>query len=302
MWVMVTGATGFIGSNVVKALLKRNIKVIVLVRDINKINEEWKENVVYIKFDMCCESDYSKLKDYPIDTFFHFSWMGTAGEMRKDIDCQLDNVKYSCRLMKSAKEAGCKRFIYAGSIMEYEVMNYLIKDSSLPSAGMIYSTAKLTADFMLKTLANTLEIEYINVLISNVYGAGERSSRFLNTTLRKMLKNESIELTQGKQLYDFIYISDAVNAIVSAAFNGKAGTSYYIGNKNQIELREYIEKMKKIVNSNSELLFGKIPFYNAMLSYKEFDTGKVEDELSIIYEYDFEKGILEMVKELEKNE
>lgn len=69
---------------------------------------------------------------------------------------------------------------------------------------------------MAKIVSVNAEIEYINVIISNIYGAGEESERFFNTTLRKMMNHEKIPLTHGEQMYDFIYVSDAVRAIILA--------------------------------------------------------------------------------------
>lgn len=301
MRAIVTGATGFVGKNIVNELLKNSVEVIAVDMNVDNVPSEWNEKVTCVKLNIFDENNYEVLGKYEAEIVFHLAWAATSGNLRGDVSLQLDNAKYACKLMEYLAKNGCKRFVFAGSIMEYEAMEYISKDDSNPSLGMMYSTAKLTADFMLKTLANSLGIEYVNVLISNIYGAGERSARFLNTMLRKMMNNENIELTHCNQLYDFIYVTDAAKAIVASGLNGKSMNTYYIGNKNALPLRNFVEQMMKVTQSSSNLEFGKVPYNNALLTYKEFDTSKVIDELKVSYEYDFEQGIKETMTWMQKN-
>jgi len=245
MKAVITGANGFVGRHIVNELIKRSVEVIAIDINTNYLPTEWIGKVEYLQMDIFNEYEYEKLVNYKADIFFHFAWVATSGNMRGDIDLQLNNVKYSCKLMEYAKKMNCKRYIFAGSIMEYEAMEYIIQDSSTPSPGMVYSTAKLTADFMLKILAGKSNIEYINALISNIYGAGENSLRFVNTILRKMIANEAIELTHCQQMYDFIYVTDAAKAIVEVGLNGRTMNTYYIGNKKQYPLKCFVEVKSK---------------------------------------------------------
>lgn len=292
MRVVVTGATGFVGQWLIKELIKQDNEVTVLVRDKNRLPCEWKEKVHVLecpleRLAILQEADFN---DKKYDIFYHFAWAGTSGNERADVEKQLQNVKYSCDAVRLAARLSCKRFVNAGSIMEYEVMDFVANDGAKPGLGNIYSTAKLAGDFMAKTVATDCGLDYINIIISNIYGAGEYSARFLNTTLRKMLKNEAIPLTHGNQLYDFIYVTDAVKAILLAGEKGQENESFYIGNSIQYPLKEFIYKMKQVTGSDSELLFGKVPFNGALLSFSEFDTKKME-KLGFRPEISFEEGI-----------
>lgn len=301
MRAIVTGATGFVGKNIVNELINNSVDVIAVDVNIEHIPNEWDGKVTYVKLNIFDENEYYILDQYKADMIFHLAWAATSGNLRGDVSLQLDNAKYSCKLMEYLSQKGCKRFVFAGSIMEYEAMEYISLDNSNPSLGMMYSTAKLAADFMLKTLANSLQMEYVNVLISNIYGVGERSARFLNTMLRKMMNNEDIELTHCNQLYDFIYVTDAAKAIVASGIHGKSMNTYYIGNKKALPLRDFVEQMMHVTQSSSKLAYGKVPYNNALLTYKEFNTIKVIDELSVSYEYDFEQGIRETMKWMQEN-
>ena len=174
--------------------------------------------------------------------------------------------------------------------MEYEAMKTAASDNERPSRNTMYSIAKLTADFMLKTIAADIGIDYLNVIISNIYGPGEVSRRFLNNVVRLLIKNESLKLTEGLQPYDFIYSDDAMRMIKAVADRGNPFESYYIGNAVQRSLRDFVIEAKNVINSSSELIFGAVPFTGQALDYTEFDCGKMET-LGIMPEVSFSEGI-----------
>ncbi len=292
MKVVVTGATGFVGRWLVNELLLQNDDITVIVRNKDFIPKEWRTSVHIVESTLE-QAVALKEEDFPVgnpDIFFHLAWDGTSGSQRANVQLQLRNVQFTCGMVALAKRLHCSRFVNAGSIMEYEAMQYIPEDGAEPDKGNVYSAAKLVADLMAKTEAVNLGIDYINAVISNIYGVGECSERFLNATFRKMLRNERISLTHGEQLYDFIYVSDAVKAIVIAGKKGEKNSAYYIGNSKQYPLKYFVLQMREILGSKSELLFGEVPFKGAMLRYDEFDIHKIE-YLGYKPEIDFSEGL-----------
>lgn len=287
MKAVVTGATGFLGTHLVEELISQGYEVIAVGRDISKMPEEWrKDNRIE-----CVEYSVEILSKMQADVFFHLAWSGTAGNDRADVSMQLDNVKLACEAVTVAKAMGCKRFVHAGSLMSYEVVNSFSNEKFIPGKARVYSIAKLSAEYMSKTIAIAEQIEYVNVIISNVYGVGERSARFINSTVKKILSNETIPLTAGTQQYDFIYVTDAVKAFILVAEKGQNLANYYIGNSKQIPLREFVERMYKVLDSSSELQFGVVPMEAIVLDYNELDTGRLERELGFVPQVSFEEGI-----------
>ncbi len=291
MKAIVTGATGFLGSNLINAMISSGEEVIAVVRDPQKIPDSWKNKITIL----CCDlNEIKDLKKYSVvkdcDVWYHLGWSATSGNGRADVELQLCNVLGTYNALVTADEINCKKFINAGSIMEYEAIQYLSEDNCRPGLGYIYSTAKLCADYMAKTVSYNKKIDYINIVISNIYGIGETSPRFFNSTLRKMIGNEDIPLTEGNQLYDFIYITDAVRKML---FLGKHGTdmqSYYLGNPEQRQLKDFVIEMKKICGSTSKLMFGEVPFNGPFLDYKNIETNKI-DKMGCKNEISFYEGV-----------
>ena len=292
MRALVTGATGFVGSNLVDHLLNTGYEITALVRSPQKMRDAWKNDprvtVVFSDIDGFLKNDETY---EPFDVVYHFSWAGTSGALRADERVQLENVQNTCDMVRYAAKNGAKRFVFAGSIMEYEAQKFVGGDEKRPAAATIYSTAKLTADYMAKALAAQLGIEYVNVLISNIYGPGERSARFVNTMLKKMHNGETCDLSSGVQLYDFIYVDDAVTAIELAGRSGANGGEYYIGNVEQKPLKSFVIEMNGIVNKGAVLNFGAVGSQGNFLDYTEFSTHKLKDDLGFKPNYSFETGI-----------
>lgn len=278
---IVSGANGYVGSHLIKELEKEGITVYALG---SKHVDNSFRNI---------DMEQIKTGNIQADIFFHFAWHGTSGISRGDVDSQIENIAMSCEYLKLANDCGCKRFINAGSIMEYDALNSY-KNKNYPKA-LLYSVAKYTADYFCRILASDLGMEYINVIISNIYGPGECSARFINTVINKMKLNEDIFLTDCEQYYDFIYIDDAVRFITYSGINGKPGEEYYIGNEDVKKLKYYVEQLKIILKSDSKITYGAIEKDSPDLDFDIFDRGKIRREWGLTPAVDFKTGILNII-------
>lgn len=289
--VIVTGASGFLGKNLIKELLNRNIYVTALARHF--------EDEVFLDRRVTCINTLEKKveeisqilleKDY--DCIFHLAWEGTSGEKRGNYKVQLQNAQMVCEYVELAKKVGCNRFVYASSINEMETYEYLQSDDIKPGLGYIYGSAKLTGHLMGEVVAYQNAVEFLPVIITNIYGAGEKSARLINTSIRKLLNKEHCSFTEGYQTYDFIYISDAINSIIEVADKGVAYHRYYIGSGYPRPLKDFLNEMRSIVEPSAELGFGEIPFYGKNICYDQFCLFKVKEDTGYENKITFSEGI-----------
>ena len=296
---VITGASGFLGRALVKELVRQGISVCSVVHRYPDALGELVGSLVV----ECELSNYNSIteiiSDFKADVFYHLAWSGSAGPYRGEENIQIQNVKGTCDAVRLAAKAGCKKFIFASSVMEYEV-DIAIKSMRIPGINSIYSTAKIAADYMARIISGTVGIDYISALISNVYGPGEISPRLINSSIRTLLRGKHLSLSAGLQLYDFIYITDAAKMFAAIGKDGKAGKIYYIGNREVKPLRSFMEELRDIVSPDTDLGFGDIPFSGISLTYEEFDKNQLYQDTGFIPKVSFSEGIQRTKQWLEK--
>lgn len=291
---VVTGGTGFIGKWLVSGLLDAGAEVTLVllpeITDMEALPKSPKLNIV-----PCGMDSFEKLPELiserGFDVFFHMAWWGSAGPLRGDVTEQLKNVQYSCDAVRAAAALKCRRFVGAGSIMEDEANVYLSQADAEPSINYIYSCAKLTAHQMCRVVAAHAGIPFCWGKISNAYGEGDLTGRFMHATVEKMRRGEPCSFTEGNQLYDFIYVSEVAQAFIAIGEKGIPGNAYYIGTKNVKPLKEYILDIRQATGSVSKLDFGAVPFKGALLPKETFDAGPLARDTGFHAKTGLDEGI-----------
>ena len=289
--VIISGADGFVGSYTVDFFLKKGKKVLAL--------DIWEEprrlyshpNLVYKQCDVADRDGMMKIIPKGMyDVFIHFAWAGSAGEARIDYNLQMQNALNTVECVKVAKILGCSRFVCAGSIMEYEVEAAIHSQGSHPGMGYIYGMGKHIAHCLCKSVAANIGIDLIWPMITNAYGVGELSPRFVNTTLRKIIKNEPLQFTAATQNYDFVYVSDVAKAFYLVADKGKPFCEYMIGSGNARPLKEFILEMINSCGPNNKPLFGDVPYTGTNMPIATFSIDAIKEDCGFIPDVTFGEG------------
>lgn len=303
--VIVTGANGFVGSALVKELVKNDVEV--LAMDIPGCNGNLPV-CDKVKFLPLALDNISGLKDLiddrDFDCFYHFAWAGSAGTARADTKLQLQNAQWTIDCLRAAKEVGCKKFVAAGSIMEHETMAAAFASDNKPGLGYIYGSGKLVAHTMAMSVAADIGIDLVWAEITNAYGVGELSPRMVNTTIRKVIKGEEPQFTAGTQNYDFVYIDDVAKAFYLIGKNGKPFNEYLIGSSNAKPLKEFLLEMKAAIAPDLNFIFGDIPFTGINLPLEKYDCSKTEKDTGFKAQISFGEGCrrtMEWLKQVEVN-
>ena len=275
--VIITGATGFIGTALSKRLLDLGVEVIALSRSLD-VPESLCANEKYQH--VCMDvNDISKLETMPInisnvDAFIHLAWGGTSGEGRRDINLQNKNIEMTMNCFAFAKKIQCGKFVFAGTIQEDEI-DYAKDHPTLINPSLIYGSAKKYAHYLCEFSPRD-DMEVCTLKITNIFGPGENTPRFINTTIRKLLKKEPLQFSASTQNYDFIYLDDAVDAIIGVAEKGIDNKEYVIGSGGAKPLKEFIYEMIALLDSSAVPNFSNIEGLSLDKSFYDI-TPLVED-------------------------
>lgn len=297
--VIITGGSGFVGSNTVKYFLSQGCKVLSI--DMTEKAPFEASGLEHLKCDVFnTEEMKAKIPTGVYDTFIHFAWVGSAGPARVDYNLQMKNALMTVECMKVAKALGCNRFVCAGSIMEYEVETAIHSQGSRPGMAYIYGMGKHIAHCLCKSVAVDIGIELVWPMITNAYGVGELSPRFVNSTLRKIISGEPLQFTAATQNYDFVYVTDVAKAFYLIAKNGKPFCEYMIGSGNARPLKEFILEMQQALAPNVNPLFGDVPFTGTNMPIETFSIADTVRDTGFKPEVSFADGTrmtLEWLKE-----
>lgn len=292
MKAIVTGASGMIGSALIKILLKENYEVIAIVRPhskkIDNIPKNDNVNVV--------ECDLSNLKSLldefsDCDLFFHFGWAATMGNARDDVQLQLKNIEYTLDAVNLANNSGCKTFVGAGSQAEYGLTDEKLSPNTPVNPVTGYGIAKYSAGKLSKLLCNQLGLKYNWGRILSVYGPGDNNSMIMSC-INSISNNEEFNTTNGDQLWDYLYCDDCAQAFYDIAKKGVDGKAYTIGSGKAIPLKEYIKTIRDLINPDFEIGFGKIDYYPNQVMYLCADISDLTRDTSFKPKITFKEGIL----------
>ena len=253
MKVIITGASSFIGKALVRALHTQGHDITAVLRPTSDtaalppIGERFHSLALSM-------ADYQMITGQ-YDAFIHLAWAGIRGPERMDAQLQASNVHYSLSTLDAAVRTGCKQYMFAGSQAEYSVP--AASKGAAPVTD--YGSGKLAFLARASDFCASHGLRLTVPRLFSVYGENDYAGSLVISTLKRMLANEDCPLTACEQLWDFLYVSDAADAMVSLLFHSGAQGVYDIGYGALKPLKEYILEMAAVTRSQSRLLFGAIP-------------------------------------------
>ncbi len=259
---LVTGASGFVGANLVRALLARGCRVTGLVRE---SSDPWRLRGVQEQVRLCAAdlADAAQLSMLPeeatADLVFHAGAAGVRpGEPAAAV---IDaNLRGTLNLLDLAsRRGGCRRLVFLSSCSVYGPGAGLAEDAPLRGTG-VYAETKIAGEGICRSWA-AAGMPVVVLRLYTPYGPFEAPYRFVAGTVLRAREGGEIPLTGGEQSRDFIYIGDAVDAIVAAGVAaGVEGETLNVGTGVSTTIREGVETILAATGSRAEPRFGALPY------------------------------------------
>ncbi len=259
MTILITGASGLIGSHLCKKLAETAADVIALTHNaVNLVLASIPRGTIEIT--SCDIRDYDKLSlvfsYYRPDTVFHFAahLPSTASP-----DFIKVNVTGTSNLLDICYRKGVKNFLYASSMSVYSAPPVRLPvDEVHPTLpGDTYGRTKLIGEILCECYSKV--INTVVIRFSSVFGLGD-NSRVAYHFMRSALSGKTIQVDgDGSQSSDFIYVDDAVEGAILATEKGKSGEVYNIGSGQETSVLELANLIAGLVEPNAEVkLSGKL--------------------------------------------
>lgn len=276
--IIVTGATGCVGSAIIRRGLAKGFDVTCIVHQGSKrlSNIPKDEHLSIVE---CNLADYASLQlEGTYDAFIHLSWEKTFGTSRDDAVVQTRNIQYTLDACKLAKRCGCHVFVGAGSQAEYGVQSVDLTPDLLVKPESGYGIAKYAAGKLSALLCNNLGIRHNWVRILSVYGPNDGENTLISYVIRELKEGHSPELTKCEQIWDYLYADDAADAILAIAENGLDGKTYPLGSGNGRKLSDYIEDIRQLINPAIHVKYGAKDYYPHQPMYLVADITELTND------------------------
>lgn len=292
--VIITGVTGFIGRALAKRLLNCGVEVYGIGRSENKLLD-FESNPLFHKILLDFEQ-YTDIHKFfagtDIDCFFHLAHRGVNGSKKNDYRVQVQNLEVSCETVKQATLIGCKRYLFIGSVDEFEISNMPDLPFVEPTHSRIYAASKFSSEIIGKVLAYENKLEYVTALLSLTYGEGNLTNILPNVLIRNCEKGVQTNLIKGDNYFDLIYIEEALDGIVAVAEKGRPFESYYIGHSKLRTFKDVVYTISDIIGYSYDLNFGSYPDPSFSLDYSLIDRDKLYKDTGVVCNYDFKESII----------
>jgi CDP-paratose synthetase len=281
--ILLTGATGFLGSHLAKKLIDLDYRVLAFKRphsSISRLGEYTKEIQWYtLGKDSSIETPFLK---HEVEAVIHTATnYGRNGESLSEIIHA--NLYFPLQLFEAC--------------LHYDTKAFINTDTALTKMTNHYSLSKKQLlEWLISYKKNT---KIINIKLEHFYGPNEDSSKFISYILTSCIDEEmkELKLTEGEQRRDFIYINDAVSAyikILEYLDTLDHETEFEVGSGQMLRIREVVNIIKRRTQSEILLLFGSIPYRKHEVMESKADIQKLLD-IGWKPMYTFEQGITEMI-------
>lgn len=295
MRIVITGGNSFIGKMLAQRAGTLGWETVLVARPGRRV--ALPPNTELVELDM---EGYSRLGSMagPCDCFVHLAWNGTREESRMDALRQRKNMEDSLYAVQSMLSAGCGRIISAGSQAEYGPCKGQITEESICRPNTEYGKAKLAFYDELAALCTQAGVSYKEPRFFSLYGPGDYPRTMILSILRDMLSHRPCRLTECRQMWDYLYIDDAVEGLIRLCNEPCPDGVYNFGSGDARPLREYVEEMARLTQTNSSLLYGAVPYPPTGMVSIWPDISKLKRELHWKPRVSFREGLQSIVRSI----
>ena len=296
MKVLLTGATGFIGSHVARELLRAGCDLHAVVRESSDL---WRirdiaSNLQLVKCDLLDEGELARhLERIRPEMCIHLAWYGEPGKYLTST-VNLEMLQASIRLALNLSRLGCRRFVGAGTCFEYELTGDYLSETSRTNPSTMYAASKLALALVLEQLANTSDMDVAWTRIFYQYGPAEDDRRLVPSVVLPLLSGREALTTKGEQIRDYLHVEDVASAIWAVAASDLSGP-VNVGSGRPMAVRKIVTTLGEIAGRPELVRLGALPYRDSDPMFVCANNLLLTETTGWVPRYSLEEGLKDTV-------
>jgi nucleoside-diphosphate-sugar epimerase len=274
--VLVTGATGFIGANVVRALLHLGSEVHITVQS---SSDPWrlKEVLPHVETHVASLTDADGLQRAFVGTrpavVLHLATPRGRDEAAR-ARILAATVTGAFHLLRLARQFDVQRLVAAGSSLEYRPSDVALTEDACTEPTTIHGTAKAAATQLYRQAAVGAGVPVCVLRFFHVYGPWESRHRLLPTAIRAALAGTPLPLTGGAIARDWVFVADVVAAVLRAAGLRRNGEVINVGSGEEYSNEAIVQCVGDTIGKPVRIVTGAFPRGPADVAHRRADRSK----------------------------
>lgn len=254
--VLVTGATGFIGSHTVRPLIQRGYEVHAVSLKSGLVAES---SVTWHQADLFDSVSSARLLEEIQPThLLHLAWYVVPGKLISS-ELNFDWVRSSMELLRSFQRQGGLRIVMPGSSYEYDWSYGYCHETRTPTIpNTTYGACKHALNVMAQAFCRSHELSYAWPRVFFLYGPNEHPDRLVSSVIRLVLQGREARCSHGRQIRDYLHVQDVADAIVSV-LDGTVEGPINVGSGTAVTLRDMIVTIGRSLGREDLIRLGAIP-------------------------------------------
>ncbi|MDA7752260.1 NAD(P)-dependent oxidoreductase [Candidatus Pelagibacter sp.] len=297
--ILITGAAGFVGSNLTRYFVSRGIKVNIMIKRSSntwRLNDIIKKTNVHYADISDINSVRKIIKKIKPKTIYHLATHGGYSDQTDLVKIKKSIIDATYNLINECKKYKFNIFINTGSSSEYGFKNKAMKESDILVPNSYYSVFKSSSSLYCQYESLKSNLQIVTIRPFHVYGPYERSNRLIPSLIRNMLNDKKVKLVSPKVSRDMIYISDVVNFYIMVA-NKKnlRGEIFNLGSGKKTTIKVIYNLLKKITNYKVKNYWGSMKnrYWDQSIWYS--NNSYVKTKLNWKPEVSLKKGLTNTV-------
>jgi nucleoside-diphosphate-sugar epimerase len=304
--ILITGVTGFVGSNLLRRLLKSSADLHIITRE---SSNPWRigdiiNDVKQYTPDLSDFDDVKKvLHEINPDIIYHLATYGgnpLEDKFRRIIE---SNFFGTVNLINACKETGFDLFVNTGSSSEYGIKTVPMKENDVPEPRNNYGISKIASTLYCQSIAFNEKLPIVTLRLFSPYGDFEDSSRLIPSVILSCLRRKNPEISSPEFVRDFIYIEDVIDLYEQLPdADIISGNIFNVGSGKQHTVGEVVDTIINITGNDVKPMVGLPQRWPNEPNIWQADMSKTLKALNWAPKYDLNAGLTKSVDWFEKHQ